>query len=159
MRIIGKDPADDKRKINKASAKQEKRTANSYKGSRNARSGAGWLRKNDVRAENFLIENKLTTGLTQITLKALDLVELRERAIIENRLPVLQFDIGGRRYVVIPEDDFLEKGLEICHGSTDIGHGQIQVDSQRVLAASCLGHQRTRQSTHNDIVLRTQNQF
>lgn len=108
MRIIGKDPADDKRKINKASVKQEKRTANSYKGSRNARSGAGWLRKNDVRAENFLIENKLTTGLTQITLKALDLVELRERAIIEERVPILQFDIGGRRYVVIPEDDFLE---------------------------------------------------
>ena len=108
MRIIGKDPADAKRNINKASIKQEKRTATSYKGSRNARSGAGWLRKNDVRAENFLIENKLTTGLTQITIKAVDLIELRERAIIEERVPILQFDIGGRRYVVIPEDDFLE---------------------------------------------------
>jgi hypothetical protein len=107
MRVLGRDP-DDRRRINKKSVKQEKRTADSYKGSRNARSGAGWLRKNDVRAESLLIENKLTTGKTQITIKVKDLTELQERAILEDRLPVLQFDVVGKRYVVLTEDDFLE---------------------------------------------------
>lgn len=107
MTILGRDP-DERRRINKASVRQEKRTANTYKGSRNARSGAGWLRKNDVRAEALLIENKLTTNKSQISIKSVDLVELRERAILEDRLPVLQFDVGGRRYVVLSEDDFLE---------------------------------------------------
>jgi hypothetical protein len=42
--------ADEKRSIMKQSKKQEQRTANTYKGSRNAGSGSGWLRKNDVRS-------------------------------------------------------------------------------------------------------------
>jgi hypothetical protein len=108
MTIFGRDPADEKRRINKSSVKQEKRTASTYRGSRNARSGAGWLRKNDVRSENLLIENKLTTGDKQITIKVVDLVELRERAILEERTPVLQFDLAGRRYVILHEDDFVE---------------------------------------------------
>lgn len=104
--IIGRDP-DKQRKLLKQSKKQEKRTADRYRGSRNARSGAGWLRKNDVRSHDFLIENKLTSNLKSITLKAVDLLELRERAILENRTPVLQFDCAGRRFVVLSEDDFL----------------------------------------------------
>ena len=99
--------ADDRRAILKKSVKQEKRSAGSYNGSRNAGSGSGWMRKNDVRSEEFLIENKLTIGLKSITLKSLDLIELRERAIIEDRTPVLQFDLNNRRYVVLVEDDFL----------------------------------------------------
>lgn len=99
--------ADDRRAILKKSVKQEKRSANHYKGSRNAGSGSGWMRKNDVRAEQFLIENKLTIGTKSITLKDIDLRELRERAIIEDRTPVLQFDLNNRRYVVLVEDDFL----------------------------------------------------
>jgi hypothetical protein len=86
----------------KSSKKQEKRTADTYKGSRNARSGAGWLRKNDVRSHEYLIENKLTENKKTITLKEIDLRDLRDR------VPVLQFDLAGRRYVVIGEDDFLE---------------------------------------------------
>jgi len=105
--ILGRDP-DKTRKLLKKSKKQEIRTADTYKGSRNARSGAGWMRKNDVRSHSFLIENKLTANLKGITLKSMDLVELRERAILEDRTPVLQFDCGGRRYVVLAEDDFLE---------------------------------------------------
>lgn len=100
--------ADDKRAILKASRKQEKRSANHYRGSRNAGSGSGWLRKNDVRSSDFLIENKLTVSKKSITLKEVDLRELRERAIIEDRTPVLQFDLSGKRYVVLDEDDFLE---------------------------------------------------
>jgi hypothetical protein len=99
--------ADDRRDILKKSVKQEKRSAGAYKGSRNAGSGSGWLRKNDVRSESLLIENKLTIGTKSITLKNIDLVELRERAILEDRIPVLQFDLNGRHYVVLVEDDFL----------------------------------------------------
>jgi hypothetical protein len=99
--------ADDRRDILKKSLKQEKRSAKSYKGSRNAGSGSGWLRKNDVRSEQLLIENKLTIGIKSITIKDVDLRELRERAIVEDRTPVLQFDLNGRRYVVLVEDDFL----------------------------------------------------
>lgn len=100
--------SDDKRNILKKSRKQEKRSADVYKGSRNLGSGNGWMRKNDVRSETFLIENKLTTATKSITLKEVDLRELRQRAILEDRIPVLQFDLSGRSYVVIVEDDFLE---------------------------------------------------
>lgn len=100
--------ADERRAILKKSRKQENRSASNYRGSRNAGSGSGWLRKNDVRSEDLLIENKLTVGTKSITLKTSDLVELRERAIVEDRLPVLQFDLAGRNYVVLVEDDFRE---------------------------------------------------
>lgn len=102
--VLGRD---EQRQILKASKKQEQRSAKVYKGSRNAGSGNGWMRKNDVRAEAFLIENKLTTATKSITLKEVDLRELRQRAILEDRVPVLQFDLSGRSYVVIVEDDFL----------------------------------------------------
>jgi hypothetical protein len=98
---------EEKRAVLKASRKQEKRSADSYRGSRNAGSGSGWLRKNDVRSEELLIENKLTTNTKSITLKDVDLRELRERAILDDRIPVLQFDLNARRYVVLVEDDFL----------------------------------------------------
>lgn len=100
--------ADERKDILKKSRKQEKRSANTYRGSRNAGSGNGWMRKNDVRSTEFLIENKLTTNVKSITLKEVDLRELRERAILEDRIPILQFDLSGRSYVVIVEDDFLE---------------------------------------------------
>lgn len=99
---------EERKSILKASRKQEKRSANTYKGSRNSGSGNGWMRKNDVRSEYFLIENKLTTSVKSITLKEVDLRELRQRAILEDRIPVLQFDLSGRNYVVLVEDDFLE---------------------------------------------------
>jgi hypothetical protein len=99
---------DDRKAINKTSKKQEQRSAKTYKGSRNAGSGSGWLRKNDVRTSEILIENKFTTNAKQITIKHKDLSELVERAILEDRLPVLQFDLNNRRYVVLTEDDFIE---------------------------------------------------
>lgn len=94
-------------RILKTSKKQEERTADKYKGSRNAGSGSGWVRKNDVRSHEFLIENKFTDNKKSYTIKSVDLVELRERAIIEDRTPVLQFDLTGRRYVILTEDDFI----------------------------------------------------
>ncbi len=107
MTTIGQDP-DRQKKILKKSVKQEKRSAKLYNGSRNARSGAGWLRKNDVRSHDFLIENKLTENMKTITIKELDLRELRLRAIAEERVPILQFDLSNRNYVILTEDDFLE---------------------------------------------------
>ena len=98
---------EDRKAILKQSVKQEKRSAGAYKGSRIAGSGSGWLRKNDVRSETLLIENKFTTGTKSITIKELDLRELRQRAIIEDRIPILQFDLNNRGYVVLVEDDFL----------------------------------------------------
>lgn len=103
--IFGADK-DDKRAIQKKSRKQEERSAKIYKGSRNAGSGSGWLRKNDVRSHDFLIENKLTTNMKSYTIKHIDLKELNERAILQDRIPVLQFDLAGRHYVVLTEDDF-----------------------------------------------------
>jgi hypothetical protein len=105
--IFGReDPKDKHRSIMKASRKQEERSAKIYKGSRNAGSGSGWLRKNDVRSHDFLIENKLTTNTKSYTLKYNDLKELNERAILQDRIPVLQFDLAGHHYVVLTEEDF-----------------------------------------------------
>lgn len=98
---------DERKAIIKESRKQEKRSADTYRGSRNSGSGNGWMRKNDVRTEEFLIENKFTTGNKSITLKEVDLRELREHAILEDRTPVLQFNLNSRNYVVLVEDDFL----------------------------------------------------
>lgn len=94
--------------VMKASRKQEDRTASAYRGSRNSGSGSGWMRKNDVRSEYFLIENKLTTNAKSYTVKYTDLRDLCTRAVLEDRTPVLQFDLGGKRFVILTEDDFLE---------------------------------------------------
>lgn len=94
----------------KMSVAQEKRTAQTYGGSVNAMSGAGWMRKADVRAPDLLIENKLKMdpNAKSYSLKAVDLRDLVKRARLEGRIPVLQLDLGGHRYVVLTEHDFLE---------------------------------------------------
>lgn len=97
-----------RQKIIKTSQQQESRTAATYRGSRNAGSGSHWKRKNDVRTDNLLIENKFTTNSKQITLKFVDLRDLEKQAVLDDRMPVLQFDLGGKKYVVLTEDDFLE---------------------------------------------------
>ena len=86
--------------------RQEARTAKRYRGSRSPGSGNGHSRKNDVRNEHLLIENKLTRGTKGITLKVADLESLRQHATVEGRVPVLQFDLAGRSYVVLHEGDF-----------------------------------------------------
>jgi hypothetical protein len=96
--------------VQKKSDAQEKRTAEKYNGSRNIMSGAGWKRKNDVTTERFLIENKtmMNPDAKSYSVKMTDLRDLTKNAIMSNRMPVLQFDLGGHNYVVIREDDFLE---------------------------------------------------
>lgn len=104
--ILGGD--NHRKDINKKSKRQELRTADRYRGSRNAGSGSGWLRKNDVRSKDFLLENKFTTNTKSFTVKFVDLKELEARAILEDRTPVLQFDLNNKSYVILCEDDFLE---------------------------------------------------
>ena len=93
--------------INKRSKQQEERTAEKYNGSRNVMSGAGWVRKNDVRTIDLLIENKFTDKKSY-SIKSNEMVKLSRTAILEDRIPVLQVDLGGRSYVVLLENDFLE---------------------------------------------------
>jgi len=103
---LGADP-DKQKRLMKKSNRQERAAAKTYKGSRQPRSGAGWMRKNDVRSEDFLIECKLTENLKTYTIKFSDLRELEYRALQEDRTPILQFDLGGKQYVVLTQDDFL----------------------------------------------------
>ena len=94
----------------KKSKAQEVRTAESYGGTRNAMSGAGWTRKGDVRTPEFMIENKtkMDPNAKSYSIKAVDLRDLTKRARLEGRIPLLQFDLAGHRYVVLCEDDLLE---------------------------------------------------
>lgn len=94
----------------KKSKRQEERTAKSYRGSRNAMSGAGWVRKADVRTEEFMIENKLKMDpdAKSYSIKSVDMRDLVKRARLEGRIPLMQIDLAGHRYVVLTEDDFLE---------------------------------------------------
>ena len=93
--------------IHRRSKAQEERTAEKYNGSRNAMSGAGWVRKNDVRTIDLLVENKFTDKKSY-SIVAQEMVKLARTAILEDRIPVLQVDLGGRSYVVLLENDFLE---------------------------------------------------
>jgi hypothetical protein len=104
--LFGSDK-EQKRRLKK-SRKQEKRTADRYKGSRNAGSGAGWMRKNDVRTDKLLIENKFTDNVKGYSVKVKDMNELRKQALMEDRIPVLQIEIGGVRFITMYEDDFME---------------------------------------------------
>jgi hypothetical protein len=73
-------------------------------------SGAGWKRKADVRTDDFLIENKTKMKATakSYSLKADELRKLQLQALQEDRIPLFQVDLGGRSYVILVEDDFLD---------------------------------------------------
>lgn len=99
----------------KRSRRQEERTAKAYKGSRNVMSGAGWMRKADVTTEHLLIENKLKMDpdAKSYSIKAVDMRDLVKRARLEGRIPLMQIDLAGHRYVVLTEMDFLDMaGIE-----------------------------------------------
>lgn len=91
------------------SDKQEKRTAERYRGSVTPGSGRGWKFKGDVHTEHFMIENKTRRpDGKSYTVNAVDLRDLTKRAIMAGRTGLLQFDLGGHSYVILREDDFLE---------------------------------------------------
>jgi Holliday junction resolvase len=106
--------ADQKRiRILRQSRRQEDGVAKRLGGRRQPGSGAGWAHKNDVRTPEFLIECKFTNNRSSITLKAKDLESLTRNAIVSGRTPLLQFELNGRRYLVLREDDGTERlGIE-----------------------------------------------
>ena len=91
----------------RASRRQEKRTAKRLGARLHAGSGSGPWRKNDSHTSDFLIENKtVLRGSRQITVKADDLQALVVRARLEDRLPLLEIEVGGRAYYITPVEDF-----------------------------------------------------
>lgn len=85
---------------------QEQRVAKLVGGKVQPGSGCHWSRPNDVRTVGKLWEMK-RTDTKSITVKLSDLESVRERAILNGDNPVMHLEFGTRRYVVIPEDDYL----------------------------------------------------
>jgi len=92
------------------SQKQEKRLAKTLGGSVNAMSGAGWVRKADVRTDAYMVEakTKMKDDAKTCTIRHSDLRDLSKRAYKEGRLPLYVFEFGSHSYVTMPEDDFLD---------------------------------------------------
>lgn len=90
----------------KRSRRQEKRGMERFGGVQNPRSGARWDRRNDGRTDTELVEFKRTDNRSSITLRYADLDALYRHALVESRLPVLVFELGGREWVVLPEPDY-----------------------------------------------------
>jgi hypothetical protein len=90
------------------SRRQERQGMERFGGVPSPRSGARWDRKNDGRTADELVEFKRTDNRSSITLKYIDLYDLRQHAMAEGRRPVLVFELGGDDFVVIPERDYLD---------------------------------------------------
>lgn len=93
---------DDKLRRSRA---QEKRGAARNGGRVQPGSGNGVFRKGDVRNEDTLFEYK-RTDKAQMTLKAEWLEDIRKHALIDGRIPALGIQLGGRDWVLLPEDDY-----------------------------------------------------
>lgn len=91
----------------RASQAHEKRLEKVIGGSRTAASGAFWSRKGDVRSEHYLLEHKYTDAKSY-SLKAADLEKIRKEALMVGRVPLFGLCLGGRNYVLMLEDDWLE---------------------------------------------------
>lgn len=92
----------------KQSTYHEKRLAAKTGGRRNAASGAFWHTKGDVRTPELLIEHKWT-GKKQITIKSEVLEKIHREAILDDRIPAVGFHLNGHNYVILEEDDALER--------------------------------------------------
>jgi hypothetical protein len=83
-----------------------------FGGQVNSRSGAGSFRKNDGRTSrhrgNEIVEFK-RTDQRQITFTSSTLTSVANNALVEGREWVLAFELGGKRYVVLAEDDYLSR--------------------------------------------------
>lgn len=105
-----------RKSVQKRSADQEKGVARAYRGERTPGSGSGRRIRGDVRTNQFLFECKSTQNRAQITLKLADLKLVERRALTQDRVPVLTFDIDNKRYHVLTDADFAE-----ITGGTDGG--------------------------------------
>lgn len=82
---------------------QERRLVRQTGGQRSAASGA-LSRKGDVRSRLMLIEAK-TTGNRSYTIQSKELEKIWREALMDDRLPVLQFDLNGTSYAVTLWED------------------------------------------------------
>ena len=90
----------------KRSRKQEKDSAKFHGGRVQPGSGSGWVHRNDVRSERFLVENKRTDNERSITIKADDLRQLRVNATRRDLIGIMEFYLGGHNYIILHRDDF-----------------------------------------------------
>lgn len=89
------------------SRRQERRIAAENGGTVNSQSGAGWLRKNDVRTPTESWEAKTTRG-KQFILKLEDLRRAWQQAVVDGRRMVWEIEFGDERYVILAKDDYTE---------------------------------------------------
>lgn len=109
-------PKDERRT---ASAKQEKDGLKRYGGRGHGGSGSGWAYRHDGHtseqeeravSSGVLFEFKTVLGgKKQITVKYDDLRSVELEAIRQGRMPVLQIEVAGRRYVILTDEDFIER--------------------------------------------------
>lgn len=110
----------------KDSQKQEARGAKQHGGAVRPGSGSKISAKGDVRVprtpgasgvtDGMLIEYKRTEG-KGIRLTTVMLEKIRREALLEGREPLLGLELGGRDYVVVPAEDYLDL-KERAHGTT-----------------------------------------
>lgn len=93
--------------LQKLSDKQEKDTAKAFGGKVQPGSGSGWLHRQDVKADGYLIEDK-RTGNKSISIKTSDWEQLRKEAILSDRVPIMEIELGGRKYAMLLRDDLLD---------------------------------------------------
>lgn len=91
--------------VQKRSQAQEQRLAKAGGGKVQKASGAGWVHKNDVKTDRFLIEAKcrLRPDAKSITILLEWLEENEVNAMSVGRDPMLAFELGGRDWFVIPD--------------------------------------------------------
>jgi hypothetical protein len=92
----------------KKSQRQERRGAALHGGTRNAGSGNGWVRKNDVRTPDYSIEYKVTSKKSY-SLKDAELIEAEKIALLDGREMLFGIEmVSGRRWIVLSEETFLD---------------------------------------------------
>jgi Holliday junction resolvase len=91
---------------------QERAAAKKFQAKQHRGSGSG-SKPNDSHTAGQLIENKtVLEGKRQITLKADDLALLVYHAAVQSREPVLHIRLAGKNWVLITEDEFVERFVD-----------------------------------------------
>lgn len=95
-------PSDERKK---AADAQERGLAERVGAKLHKGSGSG-KRRMDMHTDTHLIECKTVLGdAKSITIKGEDLDLLSYHAALEDKVPALHIEIGGRRWVLVPEDE------------------------------------------------------
>lgn len=97
-------PKDDRKRV---SERQERGLARRTGAKLHSGSGSGHT-GHDMHTDGELIECKtVLKGNRQITIKADDLKSLSYQAAIQDKDPLLHVELDGRRWVLIPEENYL----------------------------------------------------